>query len=123
MSAPAQSNVDVTIGATGFNPYRISQFDNIDLWVKAGMSEQAANDYLGAIKASLNNPNMALDLNIAKNAEYMQVILDTAIARFLAGEIDKEQTMQTVEEGWNELSDDIGREEQLAQYRAKLGLQ
>lgn len=123
MSAPEQSNIDVTIGPTGFNPYRLSQFENLDLWVKAGMSEKAANDYLGAIKASLNNPNMALDLNIAKNAEYMQVILDTAIARYLAGEIDKEQTMQTVEEGWNELSDDIGREEQLAQYRAKLGLQ
>ena len=26
MSQPAQSNSDVTIGKTGFNPYRLSQF-------------------------------------------------------------------------------------------------
>ena len=26
MTQPAQSNVDVTIGETGFNPYRTSQF-------------------------------------------------------------------------------------------------
>ncbi len=64
MSQPAQANVDVTIGITGFNPYRISQFENLDLWIKAGMSRQAAEDYLGAIKASLNSPNMVLDLRI-----------------------------------------------------------
>src|SRR5881398_2387356 len=64
MSAPAQSNVDVTIGKTGFNPYRTSQFSNLDVWTKAGMSSQAANNYLGAIKDSLQSPNMVLDLRI-----------------------------------------------------------
>jgi len=34
MSQPAQSNVDVTIGASGYNPYRTSQFQNLDTWVK-----------------------------------------------------------------------------------------
>lgn len=29
MSQPAQSNVDVTIGITGFNPYRLSQFSDL----------------------------------------------------------------------------------------------
>src|SRR6266536_5101524 len=52
MSAPGESNVDVTLGKTGFNPYRVSQFDNIDLWVKAGMSEAMAKNYLGAIRDS-----------------------------------------------------------------------
>src|SRR5207245_3812482 len=41
MSAPAQSSVDVTIGKTGFNPYRTSHFSNLDTWTKAGMREQA----------------------------------------------------------------------------------
>ena len=56
MAQPEQANVDVTIGATGFNPYRTSQFENMRLWIKAGMSEEAAKDYLGAIKASLEQP-------------------------------------------------------------------
>ena len=62
MSAPEQSNVDVTLGKTGFNPYRTSQFEDTDLWVKAGMSKEGADNYLGAIRESLQSPNMILDL-------------------------------------------------------------
>ncbi|MGD9326761.1 MAG: extracellular solute-binding protein, partial [Desulfobacterales bacterium] len=100
MSQPAQSNVDVTIGITGFNPYRISQFENLDNWTKAGMSRKAAENYLGAIKASLNSPNMVLDLRIPQNQRYQQIVLDTAIARMLAGEITPEQAMKDIEAGW-----------------------
>ncbi len=122
MSQPAQANVDVTIGITGFNPYRISQFESLDPWMKAGMSESAAKNYLGAIAASLNSPNMILDLRIPQNQRYQQVILDTTIARLLAGEIDKKQAMKTIEDGWNEITDELGRSDQLKAYRASLGL-
>jgi len=121
MSQPAQANVDVTIGITGFNPYRVSQFENLDLWIKAGMSRQAAEDYLGAIKASLNSPNMVLDLRIPQNQRYQQIVLDTAIARMLAGEITKAQAMKQIENGWEEITEELGREEQLNAYRATLG--
>ena len=121
MSQPAQSNVDVTIGITGFNPYRTSQFENMDVWIKGGMSQQAAEDYLVAIKESLNSPNMVLDLRIPQNQRYQQVILDTAIARLLAGEITKEQCMKEIENGWEEITEELGREEQLKAYRATLG--
>ena len=90
MSQPEQANEDVTIGITGFNPYRISQFENLDLWLKAGMSEAAAKNYLGAIADSLNSPNMVLDLRVPQNQRYEQIVLDTAIARLLAGEIDED---------------------------------
>src|SRR5262249_12467390 len=36
MSQPAQANVDVTIGKTGFNPYRTSQFTDLKPWEDAG---------------------------------------------------------------------------------------
>jgi multiple sugar transport system substrate-binding protein len=121
MQQPAQSNVDVTIGKTGFNPYRISQFESLDEWVKAGMSEAAAKNYLGAIQASLNSPNMILDLRIPQNQKYQQVVLDEAVSRFLAGEIDKDQTMQAIESGWNDLNDEIGKDEQLDIYKATIG--
>ncbi|MFV2092632.1 MAG: ABC transporter substrate-binding protein [Hyphomicrobiales bacterium] len=121
MSQPAQSNVDVTIGITGFNPYRLSQFQSLDAWLKAGMSEKAAKSYLGAIQASLNSPNMVLDLRIPKNQSYQGVVLDTAVARLLAGEIDKATAMATIEAGWNELNEDNGLASQLANYKATLG--
>ncbi len=123
MTAPKQSNEDVTIGRTGFNPYRLSQFQDLSLWQKAGMSEKAAKSYLGAIQDSLNSPNMVLDLRIPQNQRYEQVILDTAVARFLAGELSAEDTMKSIEDGWNETTDEIGRDEQLAAYKSTLGAQ
>ncbi|MCS7087922.1 MAG: extracellular solute-binding protein [Thermoflexales bacterium] len=123
MNQPAQSNVDVTIGKTGFNPYRISQFENLDNWIKAGMSEQAAKDYLGAIKASLNSPNMVLDLRIPQNNYYQGIVLDGAIAKFLADEQDLDATVKEIEQGWEEKTEELGRDKQLAAYKATLGVQ
>jgi multiple sugar transport system substrate-binding protein len=122
MSQPEQANVDVTIGKTGFNPYRTSQFESMDLWLKAGMSEAAAKNYLGAIKDSLNSPNMVLDLRVPQNQRYEQVVLDTAVARLLAGEIDVDQAAAEIESGWNEVTDELGKDAQLAAYRAALGI-
>ncbi len=122
MSQPAQSSIDVTIGKTGFNPYRASHFKNLDVWIKSGMSEAAAKNYLGAIEDSLNSPNMILDLRIPQNQKYQQVDLDEAVSRFLSGEIDKATTMKTIETGWNSLTDEIGRDAQLKAYRASLGI-
>jgi multiple sugar transport system substrate-binding protein len=122
MSQPAQSNVDVTIGKTGFNPYRISQFENIDLWVKAGMSEAAAKNYLGAIKASLNSPNMVLDLRIPGAQRYQGVVLDTVLSRYLAGELTTKQAMEELTKGWNEITNELGREKQKQAYRASLSI-
>jgi multiple sugar transport system substrate-binding protein len=122
MSQPEQANVDVTIGKTGFNPYRTSQFENLDLWLKAGMSEAAAKNYLGAIEDSLNNPNMVLDLRVPQNQRYEQIVLDTAVARLLAGEIDVDQAAAEIETGWNEITEELGADAQLKAYRAALGL-
>ncbi len=85
------------------------------------MSETAAKSYLGAIEASLNSPNMILDLRIPQNQKYQQVVEDEAVSRFLAGEIDKDQTMQAIESGWNDLNDQIGKDDQLKIYKATIG--
>jgi multiple sugar transport system substrate-binding protein len=122
MSAPEQANVDVTIGATGFNPYRTSQFENLDLWLKAGMSQEAAKVYLGAIQASLNSPNMVLDLRIPQNQRYQQIVLDTAIHRALAGETTPDETITEIVTGWNEITQELGKDDQQAAYKATLGV-
>jgi multiple sugar transport system substrate-binding protein len=123
MSAPAQSNVDVTLGKTGFNPYRVSQFDNLALWEKAGMSEAAAKNYLGAIRDSLQSPNMILDLRVPKSADYEGVALDTGLAQFLAGELNLDQTMKQIEAAWEKLTNDEGRDKQKQAYSASLNVQ
>ncbi|MEZ5933615.1 MAG: extracellular solute-binding protein [Alphaproteobacteria bacterium] len=122
MNQPEQSNVDVTMGWTGYNPYRISQFENVDPWVEAGFSREAAENYLGAIGDSLNNPNMASDLRIPGTQQYQGLVLDREVARFLADEISADEALANIEAGWEEITEDFGREEQLGMYRASLGI-
>jgi multiple sugar transport system substrate-binding protein len=122
MSQPAQANVDVTLGKTGYNPYRTSQFSNLDLWTKAGMSANAANDYLGAIKASLQSPNMVLDIRIPQSAYYEGTALDTALAQFLAGELNASAAEKQIADQWNKKTDEIGRDAALNAYKATLGV-
>jgi multiple sugar transport system substrate-binding protein len=123
MSAPAESNVDVTLGKTGFNPYRTSQFQNIDAWVKAGMSKAAAQNYLGAIRDSLQSPNMILDMRVPKSAQYEGVALDTSLAQFLAGEVSRDQTMKNLEAAWQKITNDEGTDKQKQAYTASLNIQ
>ncbi len=121
MGQPAQSNIDVTLGETGFNPYRFSQFEKVDPWIKAGMSPEAANSYLGAIGVSLNSSNMVLDLTIPHNQQYIEA-LDAIRADFLVNKITKEQAMQQIEQRWEQITNQVGRESQRIAYRASLQL-
>ncbi len=122
MNQAAQSNVDVTMGWTGYNPYRNSQLDSTDNWVKAGFSKAFAENYLGAIKDSLNNPNMASDIRIPGAQQYTGVILDRELARFLAGEITAEEAVANIEAGWEEVTEDFGRDSQGKMYKLSLGI-
>ena len=122
MNQAAQSNVDVTMGWTGYNPYRNSQLNDTAAWVEAGFSQAAAENYLGAIKESLNHPNMASDFRIPGAQQYTGVVLDRELARYLAGEITVEQALANIEEGWEEITDDFGRDEQAAIYALSLGI-
>lgn len=122
MNQAAQSNYDVTQGWTGYNPYRNSQLEDTAAWVEAGFSEAAATNYLSAIKDSLNHPNMASDFRIPGAQQYTGVVLDRELARYLAGEITVDQALANIEEGWEEITDDFGRDEQAAIYSLSLGI-
>jgi multiple sugar transport system substrate-binding protein len=123
MSQPDQSKEDVTLGKTGFNPYRASHFSDLAPWKAVGMSDAAAQNYLGAIQSSLESPNMVLDLRIPKTKEYEQDVLDTAVSQYIAGELTVEETMQQITDGWNQITDGVGRDAQLAAYTSSLGVQ
>jgi multiple sugar transport system substrate-binding protein len=121
MNQAAQSNLDVTIGTTGYNAYRISQLTNSDLWVKAGFSKEAAENYLGAINGALNNPNMASDFKIPGAQSYSGVVLDTELARYLAGEITVDEALKNIDAGWEQITEDMGRDAQIKSQALALG--
>jgi multiple sugar transport system substrate-binding protein len=122
VSAPPQSNPDVTNGVTGEQPFRVGQKDPA-LWISAGMTKEVADNFLGTYIGSLNDPNAALDLRIPQANQYTNVLEDAAIAQFLAGELTSAQAMQQMFDGWQALTDQIGRDAQAAAYAASIGAQ
>ena len=49
-------------------------------------------------------------------------ILDTAVAQYLAGELDLDATVKQINDKWEEKTDELGRDAQLAAYKATLGV-
>jgi multiple sugar transport system substrate-binding protein len=90
------------------------------MWVDAGFDEEGAQDYLDAVLNTINHPNAVLDLRIRGSAEYLNV-LDVEVSRALAEEISPQEAMDNVAAGWNEITDRLGREGQLAQYQSSVG--
>ena len=66
---------------------------------------------------------MVLDLRVPKSDQYQQVVLDKAMAQFLAGEISRDDAMKQITQGWEEITNQEGRDKQLAAYKASLGVQ
>ncbi len=107
-------------GGTGINPSRFSQFEDIDLWINAGFDRESAEDYLNAVLDSINHPNAVMDLRIRGSAEYLQT-LDVGVSRAVAGELSAQDALDDVAEAWNDITDRLGREGQLQQYRDAVG--
>ncbi len=122
VSSPQNSSVDVTLGKTGFNPYRASQFNNMQPWLASGMNQADAQSYLGAIQTSLASPNMVLDLRIPQNSYYQGVVLDTTLAQFLAGQVSADQAAKAISDGWDAKTNELGRQDVLGVYDATLNV-
>ena len=120
MAAPEMVKVLAVTPDTGVNPSRFSQLEDIQSWVAAGFDEAGAEDYLGAVLDTINDPNAVLDLRIRGSAEYLQA-LDLEVSRALANEITPQEALDNVAAAWNEISDRLGRAGQLDQYRNAVG--
>jgi len=120
MARPELVQVLAVTGGTGINPARFSQFEALDLWIEAGFDEESAQDYLDAILTGINHPNAVLDLRITGTAEYQQT-LDVEITRAIAGEISAQEALDNAAAAWDEITDRLGRQTQLEQYRNSVG--
>jgi multiple sugar transport system substrate-binding protein len=106
---------------TGVNPHFFSDLNNLEPWIKSGMSESQAKEYLGAIRDTINSPNVVIDLRITGAAEYFDA-LDTQLARAVAGEVSSQEALNQVAKDWNAITDRLGRDQQKKLYRQMLGL-
>ena len=118
--SPEVSGKAIVTANTGVNPYRLSHYENLDNWASIFSTEEAES-YLGAQRASLDSPNVALDLRIPGFNSYTDV-LEIELSKALAGEVEPQAALDAIAAEWNKITDDLGRDAQLAAYRASMGL-
>jgi multiple sugar transport system substrate-binding protein len=105
---------------SGFQPYRNSHFD-IPEWVAAGYDEAFISSYLASQSNSYNHPNAAIEPRIPGIFQYYSVAEDE-LAKIYAGQFDAQTGADNIAAAWEKITDQIGREQQIALYKASLGL-
>ncbi|MBF0121442.1 MAG: extracellular solute-binding protein [Desulfobacterales bacterium] len=117
---PKNSLNDAISPASGVNPYRFTHFSNIDAWTKI-FSNRGASEYLGVLMTSLNSPFAALDLRLPSFFNYTEAF-EIQLTRAINKEITVKDAMDLAAQEWEKITDKLGREKQLAIYRASMGL-
>jgi multiple sugar transport system substrate-binding protein len=106
---------------SGFQPYRNSHFDYAE-WEEAGYDRAFVEDFLGSNADSYNHPNAAIEPRIPGIFQYYSVAEDE-LAKGYAGQYGSAQeTADAIAAAWENITDQIGRESQIAIYKASLGL-
>ncbi|MEM8788685.1 MAG: extracellular solute-binding protein [Pseudomonadota bacterium] len=106
---------------SGFQPYRNSHFQ-FEEWEEAGYDRAYVEDYLGSNADSYNHPNAAIEPRIPGIFQYYSVAEDE-LAKGYAGQYGSAQeTADAIAAAWENITDQIGRENQIALYKASLGL-
>jgi len=105
---------------SGFQPYRQSHF-NIPEWVAAGYDEAFITNYLDSEKNSYNHPNAAIEPRIPGIFQYYSVA-EEELAKAYTGQVDAQTAADNCAAAWEKITDTIGRDSQIALYKASLGL-
>jgi len=106
----------VTSNDTGEDPYRISQFDNVQAFEKFGSAAEAKN-YLTVVKDNLNH--IFPDINIPGSAEYLDA-LDVAVTSALSGATDPATALNTAAASWDKITQTLDPARQKKIYNAML---
>ena len=106
---------------SGFQPYRNSHFQ-YDEWEAAGYDRAFIEDYLGSNRDSYNHPNAAIEPRIPGIFQYYSVAEDE-LAKGYGGQYKSAQeTADAIAAAWEKITDQIGRDSQIALYKASLGM-
>ena len=121
ISAARTSRSGCSAYPSGFQPYRNSHF-NYDEWEAAGYDRAYIEDYLGSNLDSYNHPNAAIEPRIPGIFQYYSIAEDE-LAKIYAGQYGSAQEgADAIAAAWEKITDQIGRDSQIALYKASLGI-
>jgi multiple sugar transport system substrate-binding protein len=105
---------------SGFQAHRTSHF-KIDEWVAAGYDRKYITSYLNSQLGSYNHPNRAVEPRIPGIFQYYSVAEDE-LTKIFAGQSNAQTGANNIAAAWEKLTDQLGREKQIALYKASLGV-
>jgi multiple sugar transport system substrate-binding protein len=105
---------------SGFQPYRNSHFD-YDEWEAIGYDRAYTENYLQANLDSYNHPNAAIEPRIPGIFQYYSAAEDE-LALGIAEKKPAQEIADNIAAAWEEITDSIGRDSQIALYKASLGM-
>ncbi|WP_431298907.1 extracellular solute-binding protein [Tabrizicola sp. BL-A-41-H6] len=106
---------------SGFQPYRNSHFDYAE-WEAAGYDRAFVEDYLGSNADSYNHPNAAIEPRIPGIFQYYSVAEDELAKGYAGQYASAQETADAIAAAWEKITDQIGRDSQIALYKASLGM-
>lgn len=107
---------DVSTSLTGLDPYRQSHLDNVGAFAGL-MGEENAAAYLTGLQEALGDGYP--EIFIPGAAQYADA-LDLQVNRALTGEVSPQEALDTAAASWNEITDQLGRENQVALWNQAL---
>lgn len=106
---------------SGFQPYRNSHF-NYDEWEAAGYDRAFIEDYLGSNADSYNHSNPAIEPRIPGIFQYYSIFEDELVKGINGQYASAQETADAIAAAWEKITDQIGRDSQIALYKASLGM-
>jgi multiple sugar transport system substrate-binding protein len=106
---------------SGFQPYRNSHFI-FEEWEAAGYDRAFVEDYLGSNRDSYNHPNAAIEPRIPGIFQYYSVAEDELAKGYAGQYASAQETADAIAVAWEKITDQIGRDSQIALYKASLGM-
>ncbi len=107
---------DVSSALTGLDPYRQSHLDAVSAFAPL-MGEDNATSYLAGLNVALADGFP--EIFIPGAAQYEDA-LDLQVNRALAGEISAQEALDTAADQWNQITDTLGRDGQVAVWQQAL---
>jgi multiple sugar transport system substrate-binding protein len=120
LGTPAILDVAVVTGGTGVNPSLDSQLKP-EIWVSAGWPADEAREYVDSIRSALEHPNAVFDLRLPGFPEYKDAV-ELAVSEALSGQVSPQDALNKAADTWRQITDRLGKENQLRLYREALGL-
>lgn len=110
LAGPTKNDELIADPKSFWDPFRKSNLTNPAIWEKYGGKEAVVT----LLADAENNTSLIM---LEGNDEYYSV-MDKAITQVIQGNITASEAAKEIEEGWNKITNDIGRDHQIRVWRA-----